>query len=61
MLSGQARTEGVGGFPLSGRFMCVFALLSVWYCGMELILLSFLLLLLSAYSMTRGREETSTS
>ena len=47
--------------PWSGRFMCVLALLPIWYYGMELILLSLLLLLLSACSMARGQEETSTS
>ena len=56
MFSGHART-----FPWFGRFMCVLALLPVWYYGMELILLSLLLLLLSACSMARGQEETSTS
>ena len=35
--------------------------LPVWYYGMELIPLSLLLLLLSACSMARGLEETSTS
>ena len=41
--------------------MCVLTLLPVWYYGMELILISSLLLLLSACSMARGQEETSTS
>ena len=41
--------------------MCVLALLPIWYYGMEPILLSLLLLLLSACSMARGQEETSTS
>ena len=41
--------------------MCVLTLLPVWYYGMGLIPLSFPLLLLSASSMTRGQEETSTS
>ena len=41
--------------------MCVLTLLPVWYYGMELIPLSSSLLLLSAYSMARGQEETSTS
>ena len=59
MFSRHARTGGV--FPESGRFMCVLALLPVWYYGMELIPFSPLLLLLSAYSMARGQEETSTS
>ena len=44
--------EGV--FPWFGRFMCVLALLPVWYYGMELILFSFVLLMLSACSMARG-------
>ena len=41
--------------------MSVLALLPVWYYDMELIPLSLLLFLLSAYSMARGQEETSTS
>ena len=41
--------------------MFVLALLPVWYYGMELILLSFVLLMLSTCSMTRGQEEISTS
>ena len=41
--------------------MCVLALLPVWYYDMELILLSLLLLLLSACSMARDQKETSTS
>ena len=41
--------------------MCVLALLLVWYYGMELTPLSSALLLLSACSMARGQEETSTS
>ena len=66
VFSGQARTGGGGGggggcFPWSGRFMCVLALLPVWYYGVELIPLSLLLLLVSAYSMARGQEDTSTS
>ena len=60
MFSRHART-GERGFPGSGRFMYVLALLPVWYYGMELIPLSLLLLLLSACSMARGQEETSTS
>ena len=52
---------GGGGVPWSGRCMCVLALLPIWYYGMELIPLSFVLLLLSACSMARGQEETSTS
>ena len=41
--------------------MCVLALLPVLYYGMELIPFSLLLLLLFAYNMTRGQEETFTS
>ena len=41
--------------------MCVLALLPVWYYGMKLTSLSSVLLLLSACSMARGQEETSTS
>ena len=41
--------------------MCVLALLPVWYYGMELIPLFSVLLLLSACSIARGQEETSTS
>ena len=41
--------------------MCVLAILPVWFYGMELILLSLLLLLLSACNMVRGQKETSTS
>ena len=48
-------------FPSFGRFMGVLSLLPVWYYGMELVLFSFVLLMLSAYSMARGQEETSTS
>ena len=59
MFLGHARTGEV--FPESGRFMCVLALLQVWYYGMELIPLSPLLLLLSTCSMARSQEETSTS
>ena len=44
----------LGGFPLSCGFMCVLALLPVWYYGMELTPLSSILLLLSACSMARG-------
>ena len=51
----------VGGFSWLGGFVCVLALLSVWYCGMELTSLSSVLLLLSACSLARGQEETSTS
>ena len=60
MFLGHARTRGRG-FPGSGRFMCVLALLPIWYYGMELIPLSSPFLLLSACSMARGQEETSTS
>ena len=49
------------GFFLSHRFMYVLALLLDGYYGMEMIPLSPLLLLLSACSMARGQEETSTS
>ena len=59
MFLGHARTQG--GFPGSSRFMCVLALLLVWYYGMELIPLSSPFLLLSACSMARGQEETSTN
>ena len=59
MFSRHARIEGV--FSGSGRFMCVLTLLPVSYYGMELIPLSLPLLLLSACSMERGQEETSTS
>ena len=41
--------------------MCVLTLLPVRYYGMELTSLSTVLLLLSACSMARGQEETSTS
>ena len=41
--------------------MCVLALLPVWYSGMELIPLSFVILLLSACSMAIDQEETFTS
>ena len=63
MLLGHARNGGWGwgGFPRSGRFMCVLALLPVWYYGMELIPLSSPVLLLSACSVARGQEKTSTS
>ena len=57
----QNMLEPGGFFPGSGRFMCVLALSPVWYYGMELIPLSFPLLLLSACSMARGQEKTSTS
>ena len=48
-------------FPWPGGFVCVLALLPVWYYNMELMPLSYVLLLLSACSMARGQEETSTS
>ena len=51
----------LGIFPLPVGFSCVLALLSFWYYGMELTPFSFVLLLLSACSMARGQEETSTS
>ena len=57
----ELRGGGGGGFPWSGGFMCVLALLPVWYYGMELNPLSSVLLLLSACSMAKGQEETSTS
>ena len=41
--------------------MSVLTLLPVWYYGMELAPLLYVLLLLSACSMERGQEETSTS
>ena len=41
--------------------MCVLALLLVWYYDMELTPISSVLLLLSACSMARGQEETSSS
>ena len=40
--------------------MCVPTLLPIWYYNMELTPLSFVLLLLSACSMARSQEETST-
>ena len=61
IVGGGGGGGGGGGFLGSGRFMCVLALLPVWYYDMELIPLSFLLLLLSACSMAGGQEETSTS
>ena len=65
----HARTWGGGGgggggggwFPWSSGFMCLLAFLPFWYYGMELTSLSFIPLLLSACSMARGQEETSTS
>ena len=41
--------------------MCVLVLLLVWYYGMKLISLFFVLLLLSACNIAKGKEETSTS
>ena len=51
----------LGVFPWPGGFVCVLALLPIWYYGMELTPLSYVFLLLSTYSMGRGHEETSTS
>ena len=51
----------LGVLPWPGGFVCILTLLPVWYYGMELTPLSSVLLLLSAYSMARGQEETSTS
>ena len=48
-------------FPWPGGFMCVLAILPIWYYDIELTPLSSVLLLLSACSMARGQEETSTS
>ena len=48
-------------FPGFGRFMCVLALLLVWYYDIEQIPLSVALLLLFSCNMVRGQEETSTS
>ena len=50
-----------GVFPGLVGLVCVLALLLVWYYGMELISLSSVPLLLSACSMVKGQEETSTS
>ena len=65
---GDANVEGcslgmleLGVFPWPGGFVCVLALLPVWYYGMELMPLSSIILLLSACSMAKGQEETSTS
>ena len=57
----QDTLELEGVFPGSGRFMYFLTYLPVWYYGMKLIPLSLLLLLLSACSMARGQEETSTN
>ena len=43
-------------FPWTGGFVCVLALLPVWYYDMELTPLSSVLLLLSACIMVRGQE-----
>ena len=51
----------LGVFLWLGGFVCVLALLPVWYYDMELTPLSSVLLLLSVCSMVRGQEETSTS
>ena len=68
-MSGDGNIEGcflemleLGGF-FSGPsgFMCVLALLPVWYYGMELTPISSVLLLLSTCNMARRQEETSTS
>ena len=59
MFSGYARIGGF--FPWPGGFMCVLALLPVWYYDLELTPLSSVHSLLSACSMVRGQEETSTS
>ena len=61
MLELEGGGGGGVGVPGSGRFMCVLALLPVWYYAMELIPLSPLLLLLSSCNMARGQEKTSTS
>ena len=53
--------QELGVFPWPGGFVCVLVLLPVWYYGMELTPLSFVILLLSACSMSRGQEETSTT
>ena len=58
MFLGHSITRGI---PGSGGFMCVLTLLPVSYYGMELIPLSSPLFLLSACSMARCQEETSTS
>ena len=67
-MSGDVNVEGcslgmleLGVFPWPGGFVCVLVLLPFWYYGMELTPLSSVLLLLSACSMARGQEETSTS
>ena len=52
---------GAGGFSWLVGFVCVLALLLFWYYGMELTSFSSVLFLLSACSMVRGQEETSTS
>ena len=45
---------GARGFSWLGGFVCVLALLPVCYYGMELTSISFVLLLLSTWSMARG-------
>ena len=50
---------GVFHWPVG--FVCVLALVPFWYHDMELTLFSSVILLLSACSMVRGQEETSTS
>ena len=54
-----SRYVGAKGFFWLCGFLCVFALLPVWYYDMELTSLSSILLLLSASSLTKGQEETS--
>ena len=67
-MSGEVNVGGcflgmleLGDYPSPSGFVCILALLPVWYYDMELIPLSSILLLLSACSMARGQEETSTS
>ena len=50
----------LGVFPWTVGFACVLAFLPFWYYSMELTPFSSVLLLLSACSMARGQEETST-
>ena len=63
MFFGHARTGGGGGggggFPWSCGFMCVLALLPVWYYDMELTPLSSVLLLLSVDSRAVGVPEST--
>ena len=56
-----SRYIGDEGSSWLGGFVCVLALLLVWYYGMELSSFSSVLLLLFSCSMARGQEETSTS